>query len=90
MENLVIIGSKELIEKYKPIISFEQHLDTDDYVGLSNHLKDKGYIVYLINETFTGCRPTCRNLLAIPNEVNTEDLLEDVNKHFNTNLITLI
>ena len=91
MENLVINGSEDIINKYKPVISFEQHINTDDYIGLSNHLKGKGYTVYLINESFAGCRPDCRNLLAIPNEKHSDELIGDLSNHFNnTNLMTLV
>lgn len=68
MENLVIEGSEIIISTYRPVISFEQHIKSDDYMGLSNSLKDSDYTVYLINEQFPGCKSDCRNLLAIPNE----------------------
>ncbi len=61
-----IIGATQLIEKYKPIIAFEQHLDVDDYKGISAHLQSMGYEVYIINEVLKGCNPDCRNLIAFP------------------------
>jgi len=64
----VIKGSEQIIELFKPIISYEQHLETCDYKGLSLHLYNKGYNIYLINEILPGCREDCRNLLAFPND----------------------
>lgn len=91
MENLVVNGSENIIETYKPVISFEQHINTDDYIGLSNHLKNKGYIVHLINETFEGCRVDCRNLLAIPNEKFNDNLIGDIETHLsNSNLMSIV
>lgn len=91
MENLVVKGSENIINTYKPIISFEQHINTDDYIGLSNHLKSKGYIVHLINEAFEGCRPDCRNLLAIPKEKFYDNLIGDIESHLNNNnLMTIV
>lgn len=65
MEYQVVIGAENLIQDYYPIITFEQHLSTDDYSGLSKHLGSKGYYVYMINEILPGCNPDCRNFLAI-------------------------
>jgi FkbM family methyltransferase len=84
-EMLVIKGAEKLITDYRPIISFEQHIDSDDYMGIANNLKEKKYNVYIINEKFEGCRIDCRNLLAIPEEKNTDKFIET----FTENLILL-
>lgn len=65
MEHQVIIGADNLIEDYCPIITFEQHLNTDNFSRLSKHLEYKGYYVYMINEILPGCNPDCRNFIAI-------------------------
>jgi len=67
MEYQVVIGAEDLIKDNCPIITFEQHLSTDDYSGLSKHLSSRGYHVYLINEILPGCNPDCRNFIAFKN-----------------------
>ncbi len=91
MEFQVIMGATLLIDHFKPIITFEQHINTDNYVELSTYLKNKQYEVYLINETFAGCRPDCRNLLAIPLEKLTDNLINDIHLYLNkTNILTIV
>lgn len=68
MESLVFRGSTELIKKYRPIFSYEQHLEKDDVTGLIKWLLEHNYNSYLINETLPGCRPDCRNIYAFPTE----------------------
>lgn len=65
MEFDVIRGATELIRTFKPVIFFEQHLNTDDYRGLSEYLGRLGYESYLINEVLPGCNPDCRNFVAV-------------------------
>ena len=62
----VIKGADKLINKYNPIITFEQHLNQDPYIEISRYLHEKNYNVYLINEELLGCRDDCRNLIAFP------------------------
>ena len=69
MEYKVIEGATQLIETYKPIIIFEQHLDSDDYMGLSTFLVNKNYKIYLIKENLEGCLPDCCNFIAIPTSI---------------------
>jgi FkbM family methyltransferase len=47
MELKVIMGSEKLIDSCRPIITFEQHLNQDDYVGLSRIIFNKNYQVFL-------------------------------------------
>lgn len=81
MEFRVVIGAEELIKKYRPVISFEQHIEKDDVKGLSNHLREKGYSIYLINEIMPHCAPDCRNLLAFPIEKDTPELIENIHNY---------
>lgn len=69
MEFQVIKGSEKVINHFQPIITFEQHLNHDDYVSLSYHLKKKGYLVFLINEVLPGCNTDCRNFIAFPSRI---------------------
>jgi FkbM family methyltransferase len=41
MEYKVLLGSKKIIETYKPIITFEQHLEIDNYNLILNYLEKK-------------------------------------------------
>jgi FkbM family methyltransferase len=85
MEFKVILGSENIIKKFKPIIAFEQHIESDNYLELSEHIRQFDYQIYLINESFNGCRHDCRNLLAIPNEKIQNDLINELQKHLNKN-----
>jgi len=71
----VIKGSEKIITLFNPVISYEQHLDIDNYKELSFHLYKLGYNIYLINEVLPGCRYDCRNLIAFP-----KNMIIDVNK----------
>jgi len=64
----VITGSDKIIADFHPIIAYEQHLDNEDYCGLSLYLHKKNYDIYLINEILPGCRYDCRNIIAFPKE----------------------
>lgn len=72
MESKVISGAFGIIDKFKPIISFEQHLEIDDYNALCDTLTEKQYEVFMINEVLPGCRPDCRNFIAFSNIDITE------------------
>lgn len=78
MEYNVVLGAERIIQEFSPIITFEQHLTTDDYLLLSGHLMDRGYRVYLINEVLPGCNPDCKNFLSLKEEIHKE-ILEKIN-----------
>lgn len=65
MEHLVLNGASNLIDTYLPVITFEQHVNTDDYMSICRQLSSKGYVTYLIEEVLPGCRPDCRNFLSL-------------------------
>lgn len=66
MEHMVIDGAIEIINDLYPIIAFEQHLATDNFLKLSVQLSKYRYKVYMIDEVLPGCMEDCRNFLAIP------------------------
>lgn len=66
MEQSAINGSENVINTFRPIITFEQHLNTDKYVDLCNHLQNMSYVTFMINELLPGCREDCRNFIAFP------------------------
>lgn len=91
MEHLVFKGSTKLLNKYRPICSYEQHLNKDDVSGLVDWLSGQRYKSFIVNEVLPGCRPDCRNIFAIPYErldilqyyyfknfINEEKLLSEI------------
>lgn len=90
MEAKVVAGATELIQACRPIIAFEQHLDLDDYRGLSRCLISKGYTVFLNNEVLPGCRHDCRNLFAFPSESMTHDFIDSIHAAIGVNSLVLI
>ncbi len=76
MESLVIHGSLSLISIEKPIIAYEQHLNTENWIGLSKKIENRGYKTYMINEVLPGCRIDCRNFLAFPINLDINKILE--------------
>ena len=87
MENRVIAGAEKLINTYKPIIAFEQHLEQDPFIELSAHIAEKGYAVYLINEVLPGCRPDCRNFITFPRDRFDDAFVEAINAHLGQDVL---
>lgn len=87
MEFKVILGSEVIINKFKPIVTFEQHLEIDNYQELSKYMINKGYCVFMINETLPGCRSDCRNFIAFPNEIYNENLVKDIHNYINIEIL---
>ena len=95
MENRVVAGATTLIAECKPIIAFEQHLEQDPFLELSEYIASKGYAVYLINEILPGCRPDCRNFIAFPNnrldDKNSALLIADMlNTHLGQDVLECV
>jgi FkbM family methyltransferase len=88
MEFRVIKGSNDIIDKFRPIITFEQHLEIDNYIELSTYLTNKQYIVFMINEVLPGCRPDCRNFIAFPNEIYTDQLIDSIHTSIGSTVLT--
>jgi FkbM family methyltransferase len=87
MENRVVAGATKLINTYKPIIAFEQHLEQDPFIELSAHIAEKGYVVYLINEILPGCRADCRNFIAFPSDRFDDVFVEAINAHLGQDVL---
>ena len=90
MEFLVISGANKLIDIYKPIITFEQHINSEDYGKIVRHLNGKNYIVYLINEILPGCYEDCRNFIAFPQDIHYEHLIQNIENYCNRNNLLLL
>lgn len=78
MERRVLEGASNIIKNFKPIITFEQHLEIDDYKATSEFVRNNGYEVYLINEVMPHCRHDCRNFIAFPTEIITSALIDEI------------
>lgn len=89
LEYKIIKGSRKIIEKFNPIISFEQHLNIDNYNVLINHLKEKKYTIFMIDEIMPGCRDDCRNFFAFPRNVYNKTLIENINTHIGRTIMIL-
>ena len=87
MEYKVLLGSKKIIETYKPIITFEQHLEIDDYNLILNYLTELNYTVYLIDEILPGCRPDCRNSIAFPSEIINPKMVADIHAYIGKEIL---
>lgn len=87
LEFNVIKGSEKIIEKFKPIIAFEQHTEIDNYIELSQYLNKYEYDIYLIDE-ISGCRTDCRNFLAFPKNIKID--IEKINNHINKKVLSKI
>lgn len=87
MEYKVLQGCSNLIDACRPIISFEQHLEIDDYDVILSYLTTKKYKVFLVNETLPGCRHDCRNSFAFPNEMYSENLVKNINSFIGQNIL---
>ena len=62
-----------VLEKCRPIVTFEQHIMRERFLELCNHMKKiHNYKVFMINEIIEGNLPDCRNFLAIPAERDLE------------------
>jgi FkbM family methyltransferase len=78
MEYKILRGSKQIIDECRPIISFEQHLEIDDYDVILKFLQEKNYTVFLVDEVLPSCRPDCRNSFAFPNEIYKDYLIDAI------------
>lgn len=87
MEYKIIEGSSSLIDKYRPLISFEQHLEIDDYSVIVSYLKNKNYSIFLVDEILPGCRNDCRNSFAFPNEIYSDNLIHNINNYIGTSIL---
>jgi len=60
----VIKGAKKIIERDKPVLTFEQHISNEDTNQVFEYLKNFGYRIFMINEVIPGNELDCRNFLA--------------------------
>ncbi|NDG52468.1 MAG: FkbM family methyltransferase [Flavobacteriia bacterium] len=87
-ENRVVEGAHTIISKYKPAITFEQHIESSDNPRLVIDLLVKqGYKhFFVINETMSGMREDCRNLLAVFDEANLSNIIKDITPLIDSNV----
>jgi FkbM family methyltransferase len=87
MEYKVVEGSENIINTFRPIITFEQHLEIDNYDMIVSLFKKHNYIVFLINEILPNCRHDCRNSIAFPAEIYNDNLIHDIHNNIGRNLL---
>lgn len=80
-EQKVLNGSINVIQQMRPVVAWENHLNTDDYKSTCKFFSNLNYKTYLINEVFPHCKEDCRNFLSIPSE-NTLFNIITINQHF--------
>ncbi len=81
MEYRVLKGGNKMINKYRPIITYEQHLNIDDTKIIKGFLQEKKYNIFMIDEILPGCRSDCRNFLALPFDTAlNKKIVNDINK----------
>ena len=75
----VMKGAKKIIERDKPVLTFEQHISKEDTSHVFQYLKNFGYRILMVNEVIPGNELDCRNFLALhsskkpPNFSNFEE-----------------
>jgi len=69
-EYKVLNGSTNIINKYNPIIVWENHIEKEDYMKIINFFSSRNYNTFLINEQFPHCFPDCRNFISLPENSN--------------------
>lgn len=87
MEYKAINGGSSIIDRFRPIVSFEQHLELEDYNIMLNYFTNKNYKVYLVDEVLLGCRHDCRNSFAFPDEIITNDLITKINNFIGRDIL---
>ena len=87
MEYRVMKGGELLIDKYLPIITYEQHIELDDTEIIKKFLKSKKYIIYMIDEILPGCRLDCRNFIAFPEHIHTNELIKKLHTYIGYDIL---
>lgn len=72
----VLKGSREVISRDRPVISFEQHISKENLQTIYEYIKSFDYRIFMINEVLPGNALDCRNFLAIPQEKGLPNLKE--------------
>jgi FkbM family methyltransferase len=79
MEYRVVQGAETIIDSYRPVVSFEQHLNTDNYDIILSYFRNKQYKVFIVDEIMPHCYQDCRNSFAFPMELYRDELIEQIN-----------
>lgn len=64
----VLRGAQKIIDKSRPVITFEQHISKEDVGNVVSFLKEKNYDVFMINEVIPECNLDCRNFIAFDSQ----------------------
>ena len=86
MENKILNGSKKVIDVFKPIITFEGHIQAEQEEVKKNikFLKERNYTIFMINDIITTgqCWGDCRNFIAFPENIDAIELTEKINPNY--------
>jgi FkbM family methyltransferase len=77
MEYKIITGSKKLIEKDRPIVSYETHSRDNNIEDIKQYFISNNYTIFKIEEV-CGVDASCRNSVAIPNSIVDKINLDDM------------
>ena len=89
MEYRILKGAEKIIDELNPIITFEQHLQIDDYNIILEYLLKKNYKIFLIDEILPGCRIDCRNSIAFHKDIYSEELIKNINNYIGYNILLI-
>lgn len=81
LEFSVLKGASNIIKSDMPVISFEQHISTENIFEVTDFLKEFGYRVFMVNEVLPGCSLDCRNFLAFPSSKTLPQISESDQKN---------
>jgi FkbM family methyltransferase len=79
-EYKVLQGAIKIINRDKPIIAWENHIEKEDYMKIVNFLNIHNYNTFLINEQFPHCFPDCRNFISFQKNSNID--INNINNIF--------
>mgnify|MGYP006085898109 CR=1 FL=1 len=86
MENKILNGSKKVIDVFKPIITFEGHIQVEKEVVKNNvrFLKERNYTIFMINDIITPgqCWGDCRNFIAFPENIDSMELIKKISSNY--------
>lgn len=74
----VLKGAVNLIERDRPVITFEQHISRENIFEVIDFLRGYEYDVYMLNEVIPGNDLDCRNFIAFYRNRSIPEGVEDI------------
>jgi FkbM family methyltransferase len=85
MELRILQGAINIVNNYRPIVTFEQHIETENYDDILKYFTSRNYKVFLIEEV--AGNPDCRNSIAFPIEIYNEDIIKNLTNIVGENIL---